>query len=144
MMNAYIALDYSDLLIGALLIVLDAALSVYLRLGLARQLLVSGVRMVVQLGLMGMVLTTLFATASPVLTSIAVIVMLGFAGYEIAARQDRPLSGMWNWGLGIGSMTLSTCLVTALALTTALRPDPWYAPHYAIPVLGMILGNTKW
>jgi len=25
---------------------------------------------------------------------------------------------------------------------TALRPDPWYDPRYAIPLLGMILGNT--
>ena len=141
-MSAYISLGYSDLAIGALLILLDAALSLYLRLGLARQILVAGLRMVVQLGLMGMVLTTLFATVSPLYTSVAIVVMLGFAGYEIAGRQDRPLSGIWNWGLGVGSMTLSTCLVTALALTTALRPDPWYDPHYAIPLLGMILGNT--
>jgi putative ABC transport system permease protein len=32
--------------------------------------------------------------------------------------------------------------VTALALLTQLRPDPWYHPRYALPLLGMILGNT--
>jgi putative ABC transport system permease protein len=31
--------------------------------------------------------------------------------------------------------------VTILALTTQVRPDPWYDPRYAIPLLGMILGN---
>ena len=33
-------------------------------------------------------------------------------------------------------------LVTVLALTTAVRPQPWYDPRFAIPLLGMILGNT--
>jgi len=140
--TGYIALGYGDLAVGAALIVFDAALSLYLRLGLARQILVAGVRMAVQLGIMGMVLTSLFAMVSPLLTGLAAVVMIGFAGMEVAQRQDKPLSGPWNWGVGIGSMTLSTILVTALALTTALRPDPWYAPHYAIPLMGMILGNT--
>jgi putative ABC transport system permease protein len=27
-------------------------------------------------------------------------------------------------------------------LTTQISPDPWYDPRYAIPILGMILGNT--
>ena len=39
-------------------------------------------------------------------------------------------------------MTMAASLVTVFALTTALRPDPWYDPRYAIPLLGMILGNT--
>jgi putative ABC transport system permease protein len=32
-------------------------------------------------------------------------------------------------------------LVTAFALLTAIRPSPWSDPRYAIPLLGMILGN---
>ena len=31
--------------------------------------------------------------------------------------------------------------MTAFALLTAIRPSPWYDPRYAIPLLGMILGN---
>ena len=141
-MTNYIALGYSDLALGALLILLDAGLALYLRLGLARQIVVAGVRMVVQLGIMGMVLTSLFAQVSPLFTAIAATVMICFAGYEVASRQDKPLNGLWNWGLGTGAITMSTILVTVLALFTALRPDPWYDPHYAIPLLGMILGNT--
>ena len=29
-----------------------------------------------------------------------------------------------------------------LALTTAIQPKPWYDPRYAIPLLGMVLGNN--
>jgi putative ABC transport system permease protein len=38
-------------------------------------------------------------------------------------------------------MLMAAGLVTVLALTTQVRPDPWYDPRYAIPLLGMILGN---
>jgi hypothetical protein len=38
-------------------------------------------------------------------------------------------------------MMASSVLVITFALLTALRPDPWYDPRYAIPLLGMILGN---
>jgi putative ABC transport system permease protein len=49
----YIALDIFDLALAALLILLNGALSVWLRLGLARQFLIAAARMCVQLGLMG-------------------------------------------------------------------------------------------
>lgn len=39
-------------------------------------------------------------------------------------------------------MLLASAVVTVFALTTQLRPDPWYDPRYAIPLLGMVLGNT--
>src|SRR2546421_8040910 len=38
-------------------------------------------------------------------------------------------------------MMASSVVVTVFALLTALRPNPWYDPRYAIPLLGMILGN---
>ena len=33
-------------------------------------------------------------------------------------------------------------LVTVFALTVQVNPDPWYNPRYALPLLGMVLGNT--
>ncbi len=41
-----------------------------------------------------------------------------------------------------GCMMMSSVLVTAFALLTAIRPSPWYDPRYAIPLLGMILGTA--
>ena len=32
-------------------------------------------------------------------------------------------------------------LVTVFGLEMQVRPDPWYDPRYAIPILGMILGT---
>jgi putative ABC transport system permease protein len=67
--------------------------------------------------------------------------MILLAGQEVMQRQDRRLSGWWSFGLGTGCMMMSSVLVTAFALLTAIRPSPWYDPRYAIPLLGMILGN---
>ena len=97
--------------------------------------------MSVQLALVGLVLTTLFSLVSPLWTGIAAFGMVLFAGHEAAQRQERRLSGWWSYGLGTGCMMMSSVLVTVFALTTALRPNPWYDPRYAIPLLGMILGN---
>src|SRR5258707_13271291 len=97
--------------------------------------------MVVQLTLVGLVLTTLFSVVSPLWTGLAALVMVLFAGHEAAQRQERGLSGWWSYGLGTGCMMMASALVTVFALLTALRPDPWYDPRYAIPLLGMILGN---
>ncbi|MDR3517650.1 MAG: ABC transporter permease [Azospirillaceae bacterium] len=141
-MEGYISLGYGDLGLAALLVLTDAGISLALQLGMHRQLLLSAVRMVVQLFLMGLVLTTLFTVVSPAWTALAIVVMLGFAGREATARQERRLTGWWGLGLGTGAVTLAAMLVTVLALTTALRPDPWYDPRYAVPLLGMILGNT--
>jgi putative ABC transport system permease protein len=39
-------------------------------------------------------------------------------------------------------MFVSTFAVATLALVAIVVADPWYAPRYAIPLLGMLLGNT--
>ena len=94
----YVTLDYVDLALAASLLLINGAVSVALSLGLARSLAISAVRMVVQLLLIGLILDFLLATVSPLWTGLAVLVMLGFAGYEAMARQDRRLTGFWAYG----------------------------------------------
>lgn len=138
----YQTLDHVDLAMAAALVGLNAVLSLWLSLGLEKRMLVAAGRMVAQLLLIGLVLEALFALKSPWLTGSAAAVMLLFAGREVAARQHRTFAGWWTFGLGGGSMMLAGLVVTLLALTTQIRPDPWYDPRYALPLLGMILGNA--
>ena len=140
--NGYIPLDAVDLGLAAVLVLINGALSLALRLGLERQLLIATVRMVVQLALVGLVLTTLFALVSPLWTALAALAMVLFAGREIVARQERRLTGAWSYGLGTGCMLVAASLVTVFALATQVTPEPWYHPRYALPLLGMVLGNT--
>lgn len=138
----YISLSVTDVAIGSFLIVANGLLSLALGLRIERTLFIATVRMVVQLTLVGFVLTTVFESSSPLWTGVIAVIMITFAGYEVSARQDRKLSRAWSYGLGATAMTFSSALVTLVALTTQIGPDPWYDPQYAIPLLGMILGNS--
>ena len=138
----YIHLAYGDLVLPALLVVMDGALSLALRLKLEKQLAIATVRMVLQLVLVGYVLTFLFAVVSLLWTTLAAFIMVLFASREIVARQKRRLPGFWSYGLGAGCTLLASGIVTMFSLLTELHPDPWYHPRYALPLLGMILGNT--
>jgi len=138
----YIQLSYGDLVVPALLVVMNGALSLALHLKLERQLAVASARMVVQLVLVGYVLTFLFAAVSPFWTALAAAIMVLFASREIVARQKRRLQGFWSYGLGAGCTLLAAGTVTMFSLLGQLRPEPWYHPRYALPLLGMILGNT--
>ena len=135
------ALGYADLAAASLLIVLNAGLSVALNLGLARSLLVAGVRVVVQLLLIGLVLKTVFALDSPWLVGAVVALMFGTASYEIWSRQQRRFAGWWGLGVGTGTTMLATLFVTVFAVLL-LRPAPWYSPQVIIPMLGIVLGSV--
>ncbi len=140
-MPNYITLSYWQLAGTAVFVLINAALSLRFGLRVHRSLLFAAIRMVVQLALVGLVLTTLFSVISPLRTGLVALVMVLFAGHEAAQRQDRRLSGWWSYGLGTGCMMMASTVVTVFALATALQPTPWYDPRYAIPLLGMILGN---
>ena len=71
----FLALSYWDVALAALLLTVNGALSLWLRLGLERQLAISAVRMVVQLTLVGLILKTLFALVYPWMTALAAAVM---------------------------------------------------------------------
>lgn len=119
-----------------------AALSHALRLQLSRRILVAALRTTVQLLLIGLVLKVLFSHVHLGWVSLLALLMLAIAGREVMARQHRRFSGWWGYALGTFSMFLSSFTVTILALTVIVGPEPWYRPQYAIPLLGMLLGNT--
>ena len=137
-----IELSALDLALSALLVLAAAGLSWLLRLRLGRQILVAGVRTVVQLLLVGLVLKVLFGHSSLIWVALMSMVMLGVAGHEARRRLSRPITGWQGFGIGAFSMFASSFSVTVLALVVIVGPTPWYTPQYAIPLLGMMLGNT--
>ena len=142
MNNSVIPLSFTDLSLAATLVILLAVLTWYLHLGMGRRLLVAGMRTVVQLLLLGLVLKYLFESEHPILIGLIAMVMLAVAGYEVMSRQQRAFSGLWGYGLGTLSMFVSSFTITLFVLNAIVAPQPWYLPQYAIPLLGMMLGNT--
>jgi len=137
-----IELSAFDLAVAACLVVLLSLLSLKLQLGVSKQLLVAAVRTTVQLMLIGLILKTLFENVNLIYMGIIATVMILLAGREVMARQTHRYKGGWGFAMGTVSMFVSTFVVTLLALTLVIKTDPWYTPQYAIPLLGMMLGNT--
>lgn len=137
-----ISLSPFDLSMAAVLILVLAALSLILKLDLASRVVIAAIRTVAQLFLIGLVLKELFAHVNLFLIAALSIVMLLVAGREVMARQKRRFGGMWGYGLGTLSMFVSSFTLTVYALIVVVGTEPWYTPQYAIPLLGMMLGNT--
>ncbi len=139
---SYIALTTADLILAALLIVLNGAISVMFRLGLERSFLIASVRMLIQLGLIGFVLKLVFAQTSPLWTALLAAVMIAVATYEITSRQSNRIAGPWSAGLGGVTLLVVGCLTTLYVTAAVIGSTPWYAPRVFLPILGMVLGNA--
>jgi len=136
----YQSLSALDLALAASLILINGALSLRLKLGLERQLFWAAVRTVVQLLAIGYLLGWVFEFAYWYVVLPLMCLMTLIAGTSAAGRGRRTYAGqrldsiLSVWG--------SSWLVTAVGLFVIIRIRPWYEPQYAIPILGMILGNT--
>jgi len=137
-----ITLDAFDLSLAALLVIGLALTSARSYPGIAKQLLVAAVRTAIQLTLIGLVLKTLFANSGLLWVGALSLVMLAIAGREVMVRQHRRFAGSWGYGIGVLSMFISSFTVALFALVVVVGNEPWYQPQYAIPLLGMLLGNT--
>ncbi len=137
-----IPLSLIDLSVAAGLVVALAGLSLVMQLGLGKRILIAALRTTVQLLLIGLVLKVLFDRAHPVWVLLLATVMLSVAGYEVMARQKRRFGGWWGYGLGTLSMFVSSFTIALFVLIAVINVEPWYKPQYAIPLLGMLLGNT--
>jgi len=137
-----IPLGALELGIASLLVFFLAFLSFRHRLELEKPLLIAALRTTVQLSLIGLVLNAVFTTVNFWLVSFIWLVMLVAAGYEVMARQKIKMRGAGRFMVGTSSMMISSFSIMVLTLTVVIKVDPWYSPRYAIPILGMLLGNT--
>jgi len=142
MSSNIISLTPLDLALSALLLFMLAGLTILLQLGLWKNIFIAGLRMTVQLALIGFVLKWIFAQSNFILITLMALLMLLAAGREAVSRQKRRFTGMWGFSFGALAMFLSSFTITALALIFIISNKPWYLPQYAIPMLGMMLGNT--
>ena len=97
-------------------------------------------RMLLQLLVIGYALAYLFETEQPAIVLLVLTVMLLAASWiSLNAvgelRRDWLLKAM----LAIGAVGLA---ILALVTQLVLAVEPWYAPHYLIPLAGMIFANT--
>ncbi len=137
----YVELSYWQVALAAALVVVNGAISVALKLGLERSLLIASVRTVLQLLLVGMVLESVFRWDRWYVVMGLACAMTLIAGVSAAGRNEWRYRGMRSDS--VVAVWVSAWLVTAFALFAVMpHIEHWYQPQYAIPLLGMVLGNT--
>jgi putative ABC transport system permease protein len=135
-----IHLSYDRVGLAALLILINGGISLALKLGLERRLAIAALATVVQLFLIGFVLDWVFRVNRWYVVLGLMLMMTIIAGSAAIRRTHIRYPGIWL--SSIVSVWASSWLMAALALFVIVPVKPWYAPQYAIPLLGMILGNT--
>lgn len=140
-MTPYLELTDGQVALAALLIVLNGVVSILLRLRLEKTLLIAAIRTVVQLALVGFVLSWVFHVDRWYVVIAIATVMTLVAGFAAAGRSKRTFPGIRP--IAVVSVWACAWSLTAYVLLLVFRDLPnWYEPQYAIPLLGMVLGNT--
>src|ERR1700752_3139651 len=95
MTKPYIELSYFQVALAALLILINGAISVLLKLGLERRLLVAAACTVVQLLLIGLVLEWVFRLGRPSIVVALMLIMTIVAGVAAVQRVHLRYPGIW-------------------------------------------------
>ena len=140
MNSAIIELSLWDLVTVYSLLLMSVGLAHLLRAGQSRDLFWSGLRMFMQLMVVGYVLHLVFALESALPVLLILVVMTGFAVQTIGARVETKMPNFYRvvgaaMLFGCGGMTFFFC-------TLVIGLEPWYDPRYLIPLAGMVIGNS--
>jgi len=139
-MTSYIDLSYLQVSLAAGLILINGAISAALGLGLGRRLYLASACTVIQLLLVGLVLEWVFGLDCWYIVLGLMLLMTVLGGIVTIHRVHFRYPGIWLSSLV--SIWASSWIMAAVALFVIVPVRPWYSPQYAIPLLGMILGNT--
>lgn len=106
-----------------------------------QELLISTIRMTLQLVLAGYILAYLFEANHLWLIVLVVILMQGFAIHNIFKRVKYQLSKKLKQVI-ILSMTVGTLSSIFYFIFIVVQVSPWYEARYFIPIAGMLIGNS--
>ena len=122
------------------LMAIAIGLASWQELGLSQTLAIATGRTLLQLIGVGLFLSIIFATDSPLAVLGVLLFMVTIAATVARSRIDRDLPKLLKWvWLAIFSAGLVTMSYVSLFV---IRPDPWYDPRYLIPLTGIVLGNA--
>lgn len=139
-MTGAIPIGPRELALAAGFLLVAAALSVAMSLGMVRSLLWAGARAYTQLIALGLALGWVFGANSAWVVLGLLAVMLLFAAQTLLARlKDRP-ARLFSGSLG--AIALPGFLVTFAVTALVIRVEPWYEPRYVVPIAGMVIGNS--
>lgn len=140
MMQTSYNIDIWGLIIAIVMVSIAAIITIFMRIGIAKTLLWSTLRALIQLAVMGYIIGYVIKQHNPWLVALLICFML-VAGVQITLSRAK---GVPN-GLALPvflALTVTVLLMISVVAELIVRPDPWYAPQLITPLAGMLLGNT--
>ena len=106
-----------------------------------KEILISTVRMTLQLILTGYILIYIFDNSHPLYTILIILAMQIFAVHNIFSRIKTGLSSKMKKVITL-AMISGTTVSLFYFIFIVLNVSPWYDPRYFVPISGMIIGNS--
>lgn len=106
-----------------------------------KEILISSIRMTIQLILTAYILMYIFSSPSPLYTIFILIAMETFSIHNIIKRTKAKLSPKLKQIITF-SMVVGTVSCLFYFLVVVVHISPWYDPRYFIPIAGMLIGNS--
>lgn len=97
-------------------------------------------RMLVQLLLIGYVLTTIFEADSPLIVAAVLLVMVSASAW--IALNTLSIPRMPLYGFSLLAILAGGGITLALVTQAVLHIEPWYDPRIMIPLAGMVFANA--
>ncbi|HNQ43233.1 MAG TPA: ABC transporter permease [Candidatus Cloacimonadota bacterium] len=133
-------ISYLGLGLSVLLLIFPLLIFSHLKLKLSGQLFNAFARMIVQLAVIGITLQFIFAQMNLWLTLLWMLIMVTNAVLTLKGRlkfQRRIMLPVLITALGTTSL-----IIMPWILILVIKPIPLYSPMFAIPIYGMVLGNS--
>lgn len=110
-------------------------------IGREKEILISTVRMTLQLILVAYLLSYMFDVQHPMFTVLFLLAMLGFSVHNTFKRVKTTLLPQTKIAVAISLVTGTVVSILYFNLIV-IQFSPWYDPRYFIPIAGMIIGNS--
>ncbi|NLB36468.1 MAG: iron export ABC transporter permease subunit FetB [Clostridiales bacterium] len=135
-MNGSNLMNTSSLLISSSLVLIAILFSNFQKLKLEKEIIISVIRAVLQLVLVGYLLNYIFGFKNPIFTTLLLLFMTFNAAYNAAKRGKAIKNGLLISFISISMGAIIT--LSILVFSGAIR----YEPYQIIPVSGMIISNA--
>jgi len=133
-------ISYISLLLSFVLLLYPLLIFSHLKLKLSKQLFSAFARMAIQLAIIGLWLQFVFKQMDLWLTLFWMLVMLINAVIILKGRlkfQTKILLPIL-----VISLSTTSLLIMPWLLILVIKPNPLFSPMFAIPIYGMVLGNS--
>jgi putative ABC transport system permease protein len=133
-------ISYISLLLSFVLLLYPLLIFSHLKLKLSKQLFSAFARMAVQLAIIGLWLQFVFKLMNLWLSLFWMLVMLINAVVTLRGRLKFQAKILLP--ILIISLSTTSLLIMPWLLILVIKPSPLFSPMFAIPIYGMVLGNS--